>query len=84
MFGRAFNEKVPLSLLARMPFTYLPYQWLIGFSALRATSRHIRGNGEWEKTAHQGAHRRPAAGAPAPQHVVGFGAPQGALEDVIR
>jgi cellulose synthase/poly-beta-1,6-N-acetylglucosamine synthase-like glycosyltransferase len=67
VFGRAFGERVPWWVMARMPFTYLPYQWLIGFSAVRATVRRIRGNGEWEKTEHRGAHRgRPRAPLPRP------------------
>jgi glycosyltransferase XagB len=70
VFGRAFNERVPLRLLVTMPFTYLPYQWLIAFSALRATIRHIRGDREWEKTEHRGAHRRASAPVAAPQHAL--------------
>jgi cellulose synthase/poly-beta-1,6-N-acetylglucosamine synthase-like glycosyltransferase len=62
-FGRAYGERIPLRLLGRMPFTYLPYQSLIAFSALRATVRHALGHGEWEKTEHRGAHRRPALAA---------------------
>ena len=57
VFGRLFCVRIPRWLLARMPFLYLPYQWLIGFSALRAIVRHVRGEGEWEKTEHRGAHR---------------------------
>jgi glycosyltransferase XagB len=69
VFGRTFGEPVPWWLIARMPLTYLPYQWLIAFSALRATARHVRGDREWEKTDHRGAHRRSPAPAPVPQHV---------------
>lgn len=47
----------PLLLLA----TYLPYQWLLGYAALRAVWRHLRGENSWEKTAHIGAHRAPQA-----------------------
>jgi cellulose synthase/poly-beta-1,6-N-acetylglucosamine synthase-like glycosyltransferase len=36
---------------------YLPYQWLLGFAALRAVWRHGRGMNNWEKTRHVGAHR---------------------------
>jgi cellulose synthase/poly-beta-1,6-N-acetylglucosamine synthase-like glycosyltransferase len=49
----------PLQLLA----TYLPYQWALGYAALRAASRELRGQTNWEKTAHVGAHRQPAANA---------------------
>jgi len=43
----------PLWLLA----AYLPYQWMLGFGALRAVWRHLRGMNNWEKTKHVGAHR---------------------------
>ena len=69
VFGRTYGERVPLRLLARMPFTYVPYQWLVAFSALRASIRQTRGNREWEKTEHHGAHRRPRL-APSPQPVM--------------
>jgi cellulose synthase/poly-beta-1,6-N-acetylglucosamine synthase-like glycosyltransferase len=36
---------------------YLPYQWVLGFAALRAVWRHFRGMNNWEKTRHVGAHR---------------------------
>jgi glycosyltransferase XagB len=69
VFGGAFGEPVHWRLVARMPLTYLPYQWLIAFSALRATVRHLQGERDWEKTEHRGAHRRRPAPAPLPQHV---------------
>jgi hypothetical protein len=43
----------PLWLL----LAYLPYQWMLGFGALRAVWRHLRGMNNWEKTKHIGAHR---------------------------
>ena len=67
-FGRLFEERVPVGLLMKMPFTYLPFQALIGFSALRAMVRQLRGKGEWEKTEHRGAHRIPLV-APLPHAV---------------
>jgi glycosyltransferase XagB len=42
----------------RMIVTYLPYQWLLAYAALRAAWRQARGVTTWEKTAHTGAHRR--------------------------
>jgi len=36
---------------------YLPYQWMLGFAALRAVWRQLRGMNNWEKTKHIGAHR---------------------------
>jgi cellulose synthase/poly-beta-1,6-N-acetylglucosamine synthase-like glycosyltransferase len=38
---------------------FVPFQWLIGISALRAIFREARGHGNWEKTAHGGLHRVP-------------------------
>jgi cellulose synthase/poly-beta-1,6-N-acetylglucosamine synthase-like glycosyltransferase len=36
---------------------YLPFQWMLGFAALRALWRQLRGMNTWEKTRHIGAHR---------------------------
>jgi glycosyltransferase XagB len=61
LFTREFGERLPRAMALRMFFTYLPYQWLLGFSTLRATLREARGRNDWEKTEHLGAHRlRPA------------------------
>ncbi len=38
--------------------TFVPFQALLGISALRAAYRMLRQNGEWIKTAHHGAHRQ--------------------------
>jgi cellulose synthase/poly-beta-1,6-N-acetylglucosamine synthase-like glycosyltransferase len=46
----------PLDIL-RLIVCYLPYQLLLGFSALRAVWRQARGQHGWEKTRHVGAHR---------------------------
>jgi cellulose synthase/poly-beta-1,6-N-acetylglucosamine synthase-like glycosyltransferase len=40
-----------------MALTYLPYQWVLSYAAVRATVRELRGINNWEKTAHVGAHR---------------------------
>ncbi len=56
-FAREFGERLPMLMLPRMLVTYLPYQWLLGLSALRATWRELRGKNNWEKTEHFGAHR---------------------------
>ncbi len=58
-----------------MALGYLPYQWVLCFSAVRATARYLRGLNNWEKTKHTGAHRQAAeATAPAtalpPQNAV--------------
>jgi cellulose synthase/poly-beta-1,6-N-acetylglucosamine synthase-like glycosyltransferase len=56
-FARLYGERLPPLLVVRMPFTYLACQWLIGYSALRAIVRLVRGRSEWEKTEHYGGHR---------------------------
>jgi cellulose synthase/poly-beta-1,6-N-acetylglucosamine synthase-like glycosyltransferase len=49
----------------RLALSYLPYQWLLAFAALRAVWRQARGVNTWEKTAHVGAHRQLVATAVA-------------------
>jgi glycosyltransferase XagB len=46
-----------------MFLTYLPYQWLLSYSAVRAVWREIRGVNNWEKTQHVGAHRQAVSAA---------------------
>jgi cellulose synthase/poly-beta-1,6-N-acetylglucosamine synthase-like glycosyltransferase len=43
---------------AQLLVAHLPYQWLLGFAALRAVWRQLTGDNSWEKTVHTGAHRR--------------------------
>ncbi len=43
----------PIMLL----LVYLPYQWMLCASAVRALWRQLRGVSAWEKTTHTGAHR---------------------------
>ena len=50
-----------------MMIAYLPYQWILGYAALRAVWRQLRGMNTWEKTAHVGAHRSNPAAAAATQ-----------------
>ncbi len=41
----------------RLIISFLPYQALLGYAALRAVWRQLRGMNSWEKTVHIGAHR---------------------------
>jgi cellulose synthase/poly-beta-1,6-N-acetylglucosamine synthase-like glycosyltransferase len=41
----------------RLIVAFLPFQWMLGFAALRAVWRQLRGMNSWEKTKHIGAHR---------------------------
>jgi cellulose synthase/poly-beta-1,6-N-acetylglucosamine synthase-like glycosyltransferase len=56
-FTALHRARPALLALAWMLVTYMPYQWLLGFAALRAVWRQIRGVNNWEKTRHIGAHR---------------------------
>jgi cellulose synthase/poly-beta-1,6-N-acetylglucosamine synthase-like glycosyltransferase len=40
-----------------MALGWMPYQMVLAYSALRALKRQMSGIGDWEKTAHIGAHR---------------------------
>lgn len=44
-----------------MLLSYIPYQWVLAYAALRAFLRELRGINNWEKTKHIGAHRPRAA-----------------------
>lgn len=58
MFTREFGEKFTLRHLLNMMLTFLPYQWMLGVSAIRGVWRELRKENNWEKTAHHGAHRQ--------------------------
>jgi cellulose synthase/poly-beta-1,6-N-acetylglucosamine synthase-like glycosyltransferase/putative flippase GtrA len=59
LFTREYGFRLPILMPAAMALTFLPYQWLLGLSALRAVYRELRREQSWEKTAHTGAHRPP-------------------------
>jgi glycosyltransferase XagB len=50
-------KRVPL-MPVKLLIWYLPYQWLLNFSSMRALWRFIRGVNNWEKTVHTGALRK--------------------------
>jgi len=58
-FANAHNLHPSKWTVLQMVLGYLPYQWVLGYAALRATVRELRGVNNWEKTAHVGAHRQP-------------------------
>lgn len=60
-FTHAHGMKPTSKVLLAMLIGYIPYQWVLGYSALRATVREVRGINNWEKTAHVGAHRKNTA-----------------------
>src|SRR5690606_34836610 len=58
LFAREYGWRLPLLLPVGMAATFLPYQWLLGVSSVRAVYREVRRRNDWEMTAHVGAHRR--------------------------
>lgn len=58
-FTREFGLRLPPRLVPEMAMTFLPFQLLMGISAVRAVVREMRRESNWEKTAHVGAHRVP-------------------------
>jgi hypothetical protein len=58
IFTREFGLRLPISMPLVMTVTWLPYQWILGWAALRAGYRELNILTNWEKTAHAGAHRR--------------------------
>ncbi len=65
-FTKTHNLPHPLSTTLRMVAAYLPYQWLLGYAALRAVWRQVLRVNTWEKTQHVGAHRTTALASATP------------------
>ena len=58
-FASAYGLRLKGRDLARYALGFLPYQFLLSISALRAVFREFKGATNWEKTAHSGVHRTP-------------------------
>ena len=71
-FARAYGKRVRALDFVRFTLGFLPYQFLLSISAIRAVLREARGATNWEKTVHSGAHR-----AKEPISLVGTGARKG-------
>jgi cellulose synthase/poly-beta-1,6-N-acetylglucosamine synthase-like glycosyltransferase len=56
-FARAYDQRLRLKDLAVFAIGFVPYQMILGFGAVRAVYRELRGATNWEKTEHIGAHR---------------------------
>ncbi len=56
-FTGAHQLKASPRTVLTMALTWLPYQLVLAYAAARALRRQLRGIGDWEKTAHVGAHR---------------------------
>lgn len=58
-FAATYRMRVRIADVIALVFGFLPYQFLLSISAVRAVYREFRGLTNWEKTAHTGAHREP-------------------------
>lgn len=56
-FTRLYNKKWSPLYIVKLIIMYLPYQFVLGLSAIRATVREFQQNTGWEKTEHINAHR---------------------------
>lgn len=56
-FADAHQLKTTPWTVVKMAVTWLPYQLVLSYAALRAFSRQVARRGEWQKTEHVGAHR---------------------------
>ena len=57
-FAHEYGRKFTLLNLLSMTLTFLPFQWMLSLSSVRAVYRELRKQNNWEKTAHVGAHRQ--------------------------
>jgi len=62
-FGRVFYTRPRFAQYVRLVIGLFPYQVMLAAAAVRAVARELLGMRGWEKTAHIGAHRSPAAAA---------------------
>jgi glycosyltransferase XagB len=58
MFAREYRLKLRLFHILMLLVTFLPFQWLLSISSVRGVYREVRGQNNWEKTSHIGAHRQ--------------------------
>jgi glycosyltransferase XagB len=56
-FNRMFDLKVRFRDYLTLVVGTVPYQLLLAYAAVRASARELRGQRNWEKTEHVGAHR---------------------------
>lgn len=56
-FNRMFDLKVRFRDYLKLVLGSVPYQLLLAYAAIRASVRELRGQRNWEKTEHVGAHR---------------------------
>ncbi|MEV0128225.1 glycosyltransferase [Dactylosporangium sp. NPDC050688] len=59
-FTGAHGLKATPATVVKMAITWFPYQMVLSYAAARALWRQVKGERNWEKTAHVGAHRTAA------------------------
>ena len=54
------EQKLPMRLWVFIifPLTFIPYLMMLSAGAIRAGWRELKGQSNWEKTDHSGAHRK--------------------------
>ena len=57
LFTKDYQLKYPFWMPAKIVFTFLPFQFILGLSSVRAVLRMFTKNNVWEKTQHVNAHR---------------------------
>ncbi len=60
-FIREQNLPLKPQVFVVLVLTFIPYQIMLGVGAIRATYREFKGQNNWEKTDHSGAHRKTGA-----------------------
>jgi glycosyltransferase XagB len=64
-FTRLYHKKWSPWYIFKLILLYIPYQCVLGFSAVRATIREMQQKVGWEKTEHINAHRSAVEQVPA-------------------
>ena len=64
-FGKEQERKIGIMAYLMLIITFIPFQFVLSYAAVRATKRHFANNTGWEKTFHSGAHRVQSEGATA-------------------
>ncbi|HET8841663.1 MAG TPA: glycosyltransferase, partial [Ktedonobacteraceae bacterium] len=68
LFAREYHLKLTIFHMLGLLITFLPFQWLLSIGSVRGVYRELRGQNNWEKTSHIGAHRYLS---PVPKHLSG-------------
>lgn len=71
-FTRLYNKKWSPLYILKLVVLYIPYQCVLGFSAIRANVRELQRKVGWEKTEHINAHRTGATELPKEKTSVAY------------